>query len=908
MINSKCQLTLRPPITHLPNKAPRSPDKLKFLTTVMPRHKNLNAKASNKITLSSKIHLNSKINHSKSSKTVPISKQDQNAPSPILHKTCSLRLRNQLQQAPTTLKPMVNSTKLEKNSMLETIWDGERMKRLDQQSSSSLNLKWHPELTKSIIAINSKILTISSILSVLAYLFKIQPLSVMQFSTIKNSQMKKKMNIYENYQMPLMQSSCAHAKLLALAPFLLLLLMLPNVNCSTRIDLSTHHIVSYNKPLIVVDDFLKTTLKYNFGTDLYNSAINYKTSFEQLLNNFKTPYQPLVDAFRVLFSYLGIEPVSHPFKDYLNADSACPLQTTTNTGDVTTIGEHFQAILDDGDFELEPLASYWLRHTEDIFVYTRSQLWAFICPSEFAQASIFLPNYTERIYNSSTTFCKTVYYDTTINAFNAEICNKVNFIVPTKSQKRTKRWDSSYVCGWPLVSSAAKFLGGECTTNIDIGSLKSSLTAIQNFSYANTELIHDLQSQLSVVNARTNLHYNQLQQLVSAINDHQAKYVNDINNLINHIQNTTNTLENRINVNSIIMSYTNSLFRVYQNIVDYRFAYIETLSSIQQHYHFPSEHLHAFNVPLQSKLKEHGFKIPIIESNIPYSYGKVRYLNVTGINFYDLEFDIYIPVIKLIHEKDSNFYHSTLSALPIGINTSLVTYNTYQGNAICTDTYCLESPISGFCREGESYWYCGQHYIRTLHKITSLYTKPTKFTESAMFIPPHTMYFVHNTTYSLNYGSSLQALAGSILMLTCNSTVQIPGYSFNANDFVSCTDMNVNNVFIHPSLRVNDANFYIPPTRVDLLEKLYKRDITPILKHVQANDLVIDTTADEELKQQYETLRNDFNAKIDALNIENRRIHALINSMHSIQSEPSYILYMVIAVIVFIVLKFLRIL
>ncbi|AUG33464.1 ORF3 [Dianke virus] len=898
MINSQCPLLFQTTTTHQPNKALRNkPGKPLILKTEMQWHQNHNANASS----SSKPQLNHQNNHQQENQRL-------NATNLTLQQMLSPRSRKLLQQAPTTPKPMVSSTKLEKNLMLETIWDGERMKRLEQQSSSSLNLKWHPELTKSTIVINLRIATITSILSVLAYLFKIQPLNVMQFTTTKNSLQKKKMSMCVNYQTPSMQSSCVHVKHLTLVPFLLLLLMLPNALCSTRIDLSTHHIVSYNKPLIVVDDFLKTTLKYNFGTDLYNSAINYKTSFEQLLNNFKTPYQPLVDAFRVLFSYLGIEPVAHPFKDYFNADSPCPLQTTTTTGDVTTIGEHFQEILDDGNLELEPLASYWLRHTEDIFVYTRSQLWAFICPSEFAQASIFLPNYTEAIFNVSTTFCRDVYYDTTINAFNAEICNKVNFITPAKAQKRSKRWDSSYVCGWPLVSSAAKVLGGECTTNIDIGSLKSSLTAIQNFSYANTELIHDLQSQLSVVNARTNLHYNQLQQLVTAINDHQAKYVNDINNLINQIKNTTHTMEDRINVNSIIMSYTNSLFRVYQNIVDYRFAYIETLSSIQQHYHFPSEHLHAFNSPLQAKLKEHGFSIPIIESNVPYSYGKVRYLNVTGINFYDLEFDIYIPVIKLIHEKDSLFYHSTLSALPIGINDSLVTYNTYQGNAICTDLYCLESPISGFCREGESYWYCGQHYIRTLHKVTSLYTKPTKFTESAMFIPPHTMYFVHNTTYSLNYGSSLQALAGSILMLTCNSTVQIPGYSFSSNDFVSCTDMNVNNVFIHPSLRVNDTNFYIPPTRVDLLEKLYKRDVLPILNNIQqANDLSINTTADEQLKQQYETLKNDFNAKYDALMIENRRIHALINSMHSIKSENSYVLYLVIAVIVFIVLKFLRI-
>ncbi|AEH26446.1 putative spike protein [Cavally virus] len=899
MINSICQLQFQTPTTPMPNQALRNKTgPPKILKPEMQWHQNHNANANSRSSSNQHSNLNN-YHHQE--------RQNKNATNLMLQHQRSLRLRKQLQQVPTTLKPMVNSIKSEKNSMLETIWDGGKMKRLAQQSSFYSNPKWHHELTKSTTVINLKTLTTTSILSVLAYLFKIQPLSAMQFTTIPNSLPKKKMSTFVNYPTPSMQSSCVHVKPLTLVHFLLLLLMLPNAHCSTRIDLSTHHIVSYNKPLIAVDDFLKTTLKYNFGTDLYNSAINYKTSFEQLLNNFKTPYQPLVDAFRVLFSYLGIEPVAHPFKDYLNADSPCPLHTKSSTGSLT-IGEHFQKVLDDGEFELEPLASYWLRHTEDISIYTRSQLWAFICPSEFAQASIYLPTYTEAIFKVATTFCKTVTYDTTKNAQNAEICNKVNFITPEKALKRNKRWDSSYVCGWPLVSSAAKVLGGECTTNIDIGSLKSSLTAIQNFSYANTELIHDLQSQLSVVNARTNLHYNQLQQLVTAINDHQAKYVTDINNLINHIENTTNTLENRINVNSIIMSYTNSLFRVYQNIVDYRFAYIETLSSIQQHYHFPSEHLHAFNSPLQAKLKEHGFSIPIIDTNVPYSYGKVRYLNVTGINFYDLEFDIYIPVIKLIHEKDSKYFHSTLSALPIGINNTLVTYNTYQGNAICTDTYCLESPINGFCREGESYWYCGQHYIRTLHKITSLYTRPTKFTDSAMFIPPHTMYFVRNTTYSLNHGSSLQALAGSVLMLTCNSTVQIPGYSFNANDFVSCTDMNVNNVFIHPSLRVNDANFYIPPTRVDLLEKLYKRDITPILKHIhKADDITIDTTSDEELKQQYETLKNDVNAKYDALIIENRRIHALINSMHSIQPEASYVLYLVIAVIVFIVLKFLRI-
>nr|UBB38809.1 ORF2a [Casuarina virus]UBB38821.1 ORF2a [Casuarina virus] len=821
----------------------------------------------------------------------------------------SQRLRNQLQQAQTIPKPMVNSTKSEKNSMLETIWDGDVMKRMDLPFNSSSNRKWLPELTRLTTVINSKMQTITYIHSELVCSFKTQPLSETQFTTTRNLPMKKRTITYVNCPMPSMRYSCVHAKPLIPVIALLLLSMLPKASCSTRLDLNTHHIVSYNKPLIVVDDFLQTTLKYNFGSDLYNSAMNYKTSFELLLNNFKTPYQPLVDAFRVLFSYLGIEPVTHPFNAYLRDDSPCPLQIKTSTGEVQPIGTLFQNILEDGDFQLEPLVSYWLKHTEDIFVYTRSQLWSFICPTEFAQASIFLPQYNEYIYNASIVFCRNAKYDTKSNAVNSEICNKVNFITPQPTLKRSKRWDSSYVCGWPLVSSAAKVIGGECTTNIDVSSLKSSLTAIQNFSNANTELIQNLEAQLSVVNARTNLHYSQLQQLVASINDHQSRYIDDINHLINHVQNTTNTLESRINTNSIVMSYTNSLFRVYQTIVDYRFSYIETLSSIQQHYHYPSEHLHAFNSELLAKLKEHGFSIPIVGDNIPYTYGKVRYKNVTGINFYDLEFDIYIPIIKLIHEKDSDYYYSTLSALPIGIQDNLVTYNAYQGNAICTDMYCLESPVQGFCREGENYWYCGQHYVKTLHKVTSLYTKPSNYSDSAMFIPPHTMYFVRNTTYSLNYGPSHQALAGSVLLLTCNSTVQIPGYNFNTKDFVSCFDMHVDNVFIHPSLRVNSSNFYIQPTQIDQLENLYKRDISPIVEHIKKYEpLVLNTTQDEKLQQHYEALKNDFNEKIAALILENKRINALINNIHSIKSETSIFLYIAIIIIVIIILKFLRIL
>ncbi|AGE00057.1 ORF2a [Alphamesonivirus daknongense] len=819
---------------------------------------------------------------------------------------------SQPQLVPTTQRPKESFTKLEPSLMLETTWDGDVTRKMDPLYNSSSSQKWPQELTK--LTTESKMKMTANMSKHLrsASLSKIPPLLAMPSSLPKTSNQMKRMPTYSTFLTHSTQSSLAPRLHSILIHSLLLLSMLNTTHSLTRIDLKTHHIVSYNKPLIAVDDFLKTTLKYNFGTDLYSSAIKYKESFEQLALNFRTPYQPLIEAFRVLFGYLGITPVTHPFSIFLYPTSPCPIEVTQPGSPIQTIGQIFEEIITEGSYEYEALASYWLTHIEDLKFLTRQQVWAFICPSEFAQASIFLPNYSESIYNSSIAFCNSVGYDLKISSYNDtsyQVCNKVNFLVLKAENRRQKRWDSSYVCGWPLVSSAAKVLGGECTTNIDVDSLKSNLHAIQNFSLQNTELIHNLQEQLTIVNARTNLHYNQLLQLVNDINNHQARYIADINNLIEQVRNTTNVQTSQININSIILSYTNSLFRVYQTIVDYRFSYIETLNSIQQHYHFPSEHMHSFNQELLDKLKAYGFTIPIIGNYIPYSYGVVRYLNVTGINFYDLEFDVYIPITRIHYEYDTKYWHSTLSALPIGINLTHVTYNQYQGSAICTDLYCLETPLTGFCREGENYWYCGQHYLKTLHRITNLYTNPTKNVQQAMFIPPHTVYFIRNTSYSLNHGpSNSTGLTGSVMMLTCNSSIQIPGYVFNAADFVSCSDITNNNVFIHGGLHPDDPNFYTFPSQVQQLEEFYNRDITPIITNIHNyQDLFIDSSQDKNLTQQYETLRNDFDMKYKKLLLENQRILQLINNMHSIDSETPIYFYIIIGVLVLFILKLFRI-
>ncbi len=685
---------------------------------------------------------------------------------------------------------------------------------------------------------------------------------------------------------------------------------LSTINCLTRLDLNTHHIVSYNKPLVLVDDFLKTTLKYNFGTELSQSASNYKISFNQLLTSFRTPYQPLVNAYLVLFKYLGIKPVAHPVLDFLTSDRACPIQTQQDN--TRTIGQDFQDILEDVDSAYHPLANYWLTHNEDLHFYTREHVWSFICPPDLAQAAILLPNYTPLVYNSSKEWCTKYGYDLKVNMYNDNsyhFCNEVNFLTDSELNKRTKRWDSSYVCGWPIVSAVAKIVGGECTTNIDVSSLKQSLTSIQNFSHANTDLLDKLQQQLTIVNERTNLHYNQLQNLVSDINKHQANFISDINTLIISIKNSTQAEADRIGINSIIISYSNSLFRIYQTIIDYRFAYIETLNSIQQHYHFPTNHHRQIDQQLKQRLNEYGYTIPTHGDFVPYTYSAVKYNKVIGINFYDLEFDIYIPVAK-INEKSDNemkYYYSQLSPLPIGINENDVIYNTYQGTALCNERYCYQTPISGFCKEGENYWYCSNSYINTLHNVTNLYTKPTANPTDALFIPPYTIYFVHNTTYNLD-NQKHTAYTGSVLLLTCNSTLETEkGLKVNTKDFISCSDLYSQNVFIHEFTDNNNPDTFTLPTQISKLEEYYLKEIKPIITLNAQSNITIDNTADNILSQQYETLRKNFNEQITQLSVENNRILRIIGNMRAENAETPVFFYIIIGILILFFLRLFRI-
>lgn len=678
----------------------------------------------------------------------------------------------------------------------------------------------------------------------------------------------------------------------------------------TRLDLKTHHIVSYQKPVIIVDDFLKTTLKYDFGTQLLAGVHSYKHSFSSLLFAFKTPFQPLVDAYISLFKYMDISVTSYRSSDFMYSNSSCIISQAPYAGS-KPLGEFLKQVT-----EYPALREYWTNYLPDVKFYTRAHFWAYFCPTDLALAMMYLPNYNATHYSESERLCKAMNNKMQIrpteNTVNHAHCNTpvFQYAETDNTTRRNKRWDSSYVCGWPIVSSTAKFLGGECTTNIDVESLKQNLASIQKFSDSNTHLIGALQHQLSIVNARTNMHYEQLQNLVNDINEQHEAFSTDMERLMHRVNDLELNTDSRILINSLTISYGNYLFRIYQTIVDYRFTYIETLNSIQQHYHYPTEHMQHVDPELTRALNKHGLEIPKYGSKVPYVYSKIRYNKVIGINFFDLEFDVYIPIKRLDKIEHETYQFSQLSPLPLGIDRDNVIYNTYQGPAICSDTICYRTPVQGFCKESENYWFCGSDYFSTLNPITNTYTNHATKHLDAIIVPPNTVYFVHNTSYALN-GQQFKAFAGSVLLLNCKSKfVTFGGVKLNTADYVECNEISQANVFIHGTI-LNDTQ---PPQYIELsniieLEKIYQKTIYPTIQLLSSNKtLSIDTKPDDTLRQEYDALKITITEKLSSLDADNEHILNMISMMKAKEYDTPIWFYLIIGTLIVFTLRLFRIL
>nr|WGH58585.1 ORF2b [Yichang virus] len=821
------------------------------------------------------------------------------------------------QLAPITSIKTESATTSDANTTLETIWDGVNLKKLGHQLNSCSFLRWYRELTNATTA--HIIFPVMALLIHLrlAYMSKIQPCLVTSYAVHNSSPQSKNMPSCNSLMQHSTRALHESKMLLVLITLLIMLLLLtPKAHAFTRINANTHHLVSYEKPLVVVDDFLKTTLTYNFGSDMLKTVQKYKDNFETLVNNFQTPWSIILDSYFMLFDYLGITPVTYTIADFIFPTSQCPLSVGEHVGspslhELFTRNTETEAV--------EHAVNYWLNNENiRIKLLTREHFAKIFCAKDYYYVAAILPNYTEVIYNQTQYFCASLLHKLYVKpqhnssrVAQFEHCDKVTYkLPPPRELSRSKRWDSSYVCGWPFISAAAKTFGGECTSNIDITSLKQKLTAMQNFSSQNVEVLHSLEHQLSIVNERVNLHYQQLGKIVKEMNTNQISFAAQIDLLTSQIEDSSKELSTRIDQNQVTITYTNVLFRIYQSIVDFRFSYTETLDAIQKQYHYPTKHSDYVSTELSDQLKILGYTIPQHDGIVPYTYSTVRYTEVLTNHFYDLSFDIFIPVSKGQHPGP--FHAAHLSPMPLELNTTHALYNKYSGPAICNIESCLIAQLDGFCYDSGDYYYCHQHYYNTLISVPREFDLIELNLPDYYFLPPSVAYFPRNTTAYLN-GVKFQAYAGTTLMLNCNAVLDNHDMShrIDVSEELSCKPVShFNNVFVYAAPEIFNTSFLAVDYRDQAqLATHFNIQTAPLLESFRhkITNYTLDTSSDEKLTKAFDEYKLEVETSIEGLRQENTRILAAISRMHAIPTAVPTWYYIFIGFVIFLFLRVFRI-
>jgi len=489
-------------------------------------------------------------------------------------------------------------------------------------------------------------------------------------------------------------------------------------------------------------------------------------------------------------------------------------------------------------------------------------------------------------------------------------------LVERKDNIRVRRWDSSYVCGWPLVSSAAKLLGGECTTNIDLNSLKTTLNSIQNFSSDNTHIIENVEKQLKMVNERVNTNYKIIQDLVVQLNQNTKVTADVIKNLHYQMMSLTTNLTQVIRTNSLLNHYSTILFRLNQFVVDFRFRYIETLDAFVNHIQFANHHFEYLDADLESQLNRIGFTVPRYANLVPYAYSSVRYLPSTSNHFSNIEFSIYIPVIRqnAIQTEGNTYRHATLSPLPVNTNNRTLIPR-YSGPAICNETICFITPLHGFCRYDSNNWYCSSDYFKTLTPLTQDFLIVPKTSAIAMYIPPQSVYFSDNIQYDLDgderrYTSQISP-AGSLLHLSCTSVLLTVNATtelrIGKNQHLSCQETNYTNRYLitkHiPGISINKDIPQVPIRSVKYIayqDDYYSKLLNDTLQNISVYKLNSNNS-----DQPITDLANQIQDKIEALELANIAIHNRINSMKSIGSTPIWF-YFAMFILLIVLARMLR--
>lgn len=676
--------------------------------------------------------------------------------------------------------------------------------------------------------------------------------------------------------------------------------LIPKASAYTRVDTNTSHIISYEKPIVVVDDFLTLTLKYDFGDSIVSSYDDVLTIMQQLISGYQAGNDQQLQLTHSIMRQYGY-----------HYDLATMPEILSNT----------ECRIFNSNAPSQPIISFF----KDLYGCDRnSNVYAELFTEEvqnarfwFSTKHVFNVLKTDQYQIFSTYFptvnqtCFDKLYSKVVGPSLEMTCDYVVPIVSNKiHEKPSLTWDASATCGWPLVSSFMKVLGGECEGG-DINELKNTLSDIQKYSAENTALISALEDQVKILNERMNNQYENVQKLADTIQ-------RDVMSQLKTFAKEMTSMQDAIDSNTRSIIYLGLAMRLYESLVDYRLAYIETINTFQ----FGQKYGNTGEIPISDQLRdslaEIGYVIPLLSDVVPHTYSVVRYLEVSGSGYYNLEIDVNIPVVKSTF--DNSTYHSAqLTPLPMATDGGYLIHR-YSGKSICSDEFCYKSSADGFCYPDTNHYYCLRSYIDGLQPIGDDYQTTKTSGINPIYVPPNTIYFPESEvellvhTYDDNVDRNLKSVAGSIYYASCNSSISYTNHAekqitIDISKQLSCNNLaSLSNVYLLTSTSTDIDKHYINITgpafdayakrRHDELEKLFND--TVYANHTWVLD---PNGTDIVLRDQFDALSKKITDGLAKQLTFNQHIEDEINSLKQSGASTPILFYIVAFIAVIIIIK-----
>lgn len=385
----------------------------------------------------------------------------------------------------------------------------------------------------------------------------------------------------------------------------------------------------------------------------------------------------------------------------------------------------------------------------------------------------------------------------------------------------SKRWDSSVACGWPIVSSGAKFLGGECAISPQLDALKSTLHMSQTILEKHNDFISNLSSRLSLSDERATNNYAMLLNLVNAtksINTDLHIYATDVTFL-----NYTLSLYNNFHLDLIHFINTHELFvRNFDDFLStFSFGTITGTATLMRNFTSSVvDALQFLNKTLAVPTSAHFFT-----ENVDYKH-------VFG-NVFDMSVRVYIPYND--GPPKSQFVHRSFTSLP---------YRGYDGHCylssshdlLCTAQNCYHFTSLDDCMFLSSHqaYYCPKYVLLGLAAAPRYRTVTCRtFSFDPVSVLYRHVYFPDSTKLSVLDCASKSISAvhnippGSVVEFSCGTYFKSGNLTF---DFCSCTDIKAAMLYV-PSYYNVDS-----PLKRGIYSIPLTAEVAPLLNNITLND------------------------------------------------------------------------